>query len=144
MRFYVAGAFIHKPEINRVQAELQKLGHAISHDWTVCEADGAAPSPAELREYSANDIGGVRSADAVVVVLSDPGYPYRGTFSEMGAAIALEKKIYIVDTMGDAGYSIRRAPFYHDARVEGVFPSTQALIDFFTLPQKHKHDKTQV
>lgn len=128
MKVYVAGAVIHKEEIRHVQSKLREIGCTITHDWTVCEPENACPTEEELRTFSRQDIGGVRAANVVVVVLNDPTYAYRGTFAELGAAIAFGKTIYIIDSMGEEGKHISRHVFCNDDAVRMVVHSVEQLI----------------
>jgi len=128
MRVYVAGGFPFKDEIRAVQTAVRDAGHIITHDWTEVE-EGLAPTPADLARYSVLDLDGVRTADAVLVCFSDPAYPYRGTFAELAAALALGKRVVILDRIpgfvDDAG--VRRVPFYHDPGATVVKQLDEAL-----------------
>ena len=42
------------------------------------------------------DINGVREADAVIIVMNDLEYSYRGSFTELGTALALNKPVLMV------------------------------------------------
>ena len=92
---YVAGKWGHKPAIQTVQNELRKRGYLITHDWTkVEEADKKSPN--ECAKFAELDIDAVRRADNVLIVLTDPKYPYRGTCAELGAALATKTPVYII------------------------------------------------
>lgn len=121
MKVYVAGGFAFKKEVQDLQNKLRAAGHTITHDWTRVEQD-ERPSPQDLTRYSDLDINGVRQCDVVVALFNDAQYPYRGTFAEIGAAIALNLKIVVVDVMVGIGPidGPRRVPFFHDGNVQHV------------------------
>lgn len=123
---YVAGGFRFKKLINEVQDLVRSLGYEITHDWTAFEHADADRTPEECARYSELDINGVRTADFVVAVFNDNGYPYRGTFAELGAAIHGGKRVYILDLMGpEADAGIRQTPFFHDKVTRRVFSLDQ-------------------
>lgn len=42
------------------------------------------------------DINGVKECDILIVWMDDKEYPYRGTWTEIGAALALDLPIYLI------------------------------------------------
>lgn len=136
MRVYVAGGFVFKPEVQRIQSVLKRSGHVITHDWTTTDDDGPLASAEVLRLASENDLNGVATANAVVLVLNDADYEYRGTFCELGAALALGKKVILLDTV-DGLARFRQIPFYWDARADIVYNES----DMLTLMAAH-HSNT--
>ena len=123
MKVYVAGGFKFKAEVRAVQDVLRHENHTITHDWTTFEHDDVGRTHAECARYSALDMAGVRTADAVVVVIVDPAHPHRGTLAEIGAAIALKKQIIVLDCV-DCGSGeherLWQTPFLHDDQVTRV------------------------
>lgn len=122
MKIYVAGAFKHKAAVGEVQQLLLDTGHTITHDWTsveghVTDKDGmvVAKTPYQLRRDAEKDMGGVAAANAVVVVLNDATYAYRGTMAEIGAALALKKPVLVLQTVTEP--AIDRVPFLHHRNV---------------------------
>lgn len=118
MKIYVAGKWTEIDIINDVQNKLRSQGHTITHDWTCIEGMGDQINftPVQRLEYDTRcailDINGVKEADLVFAVMSDKKYPYRGTFTEIGCALGLDKKIIIVCT-GDDYYCISNCFFWH-------------------------------
>lgn len=105
MKIYVAGKFGMGAEldaIRHVQTTLVAAGHSIAHDWTRVEGTAEQGTwPADRRRVfralcAKLDIDGVRAADAVVVLMDDCAYSYRGTWTEIGAALGLGKRIIII------------------------------------------------
>ena len=100
MRFYIASGLKNHANVSRLADLLKDRGHVHTYDWTI---HGAVYKPEKLwsenvnamLEVSVAEMNGVRSADIVIVL--PPGG--RGTHVELGAAIALNKKIYLVGNL---------------------------------------------
>lgn len=91
MKFYVAGKWEDKEAVKKLQEALIKLGHKITVDWTWHEkADEGYPI-----QYSIDDIRGVQLADAYVGLFMGQ-YHYKGALVEMGAALGLGKRVYLI------------------------------------------------
>lgn len=91
MRFYVAGKFEDRKAVKWLIDWLKEMGHEITVDWTSHEyEDEGYPV-----QYSQDDIRGVKECDAYVGIFN-ANYAYRGALVEMGAALALDKKVYII------------------------------------------------
>lgn len=93
-KLYVAGKWYDKEKIQIKIRELEQLGHEITHNWTICETEYHSTDD-RLRANAIDDINGVKNADIVVVVMDDVKYTYRGTSHEVGAALALNKPVYL-------------------------------------------------
>lgn len=93
LAIYVAGKFEEAPRVQKVMDRLIDAGHWVTYDWT--EQEQASPRQAIL------DLSGVAGADVVVFVF-EKDLPYRGTYAELGAALALGKPVYILGHAGDA------------------------------------------
>ena len=86
---YLAGKF-RDPRIPSFIQELRGLaGIGVTHDWTL-EKDKPQSEAAVF------DMEGVVQCDIFVAVMDDLTYDYRGTFTELGAALALKKPILLV------------------------------------------------
>src|SRR6185437_4607139 len=102
MKVYYAGKLSETKIINEVQKWFEQKGHIITHDWTKNEGvtDGKVLKEEEKnlsRQKSAGlDIDGVKNCDLLFVLMLDSKYAYRGTFTEIGCALGLGKKIIIV------------------------------------------------
>lgn len=130
-RVYVAGGVVFKSAIQEVQRALRDIGHEVTWDWTAVEKGSAeAVSDAEWAQYSKFDLDGVRTADYVVVVFSDPEYAFQGTFCELGCALGLGKPVIIMDVVDpDVVAKHRLGPFYHDIGVVARTRSVAETID---------------
>jgi len=108
MKFYIGGMWNDKPHIQQCIAALRSMGHILTHDWTTYEADPTN----KLANCAVRDIDGVRQADVVIAIMNDSKYAYRGTFTELGCALALNKHIIIVCGHQDA-YCRTNCFFHH-------------------------------
>lgn len=93
-KIYVAGAFKHKEKIQKIMNDLITLGFTITHNWTSYELT-YTDQHERNKNCALKDVKGVVEADLLLVILDDDNYPYRGTSSEIGAA--LSKKILAGD-----------------------------------------------
>lgn len=113
MKVYVAGAWPDAAQVRKRIDQLKELGFEITYDWTRNEkrfkvfADGTRKehyNAQRMRSDADNDIKGVKQCDALVVCMdyaNDARYPYRGTYTEIGAAYALGKPVLIFDPLYD-------------------------------------------
>ena len=53
-------------------------------------------NPDDFAECSRQDVQGVLNADTILVFMTDPKYPYRGTCTEIGVAMGSNKRIIII------------------------------------------------
>ncbi len=91
MRFFVSGKFEDRKNVRELMDKLEALGHTITHDWTVDkETDEGYPVV-----HAMNDLRGVQVCDALVGRFIKKNH-YRGSLSELGAALGLNKKVYII------------------------------------------------
>ena len=96
-KVYIAGKWSEKEKLQEKMKDLKDLGFEITHDWTTFEAD---PNNS-LQSMANHDVDGVINADMYIGIFDDEKYPYRGTFTELGVALATKKrrpeyKIYAV------------------------------------------------
>lgn len=113
---YIAGAF---PDCARGAGGRARAG-VDRVDWTPSAENqyvhGVAPQPRRLADDAQRDLQGVLDADAVLVLVlvlcTLPNYAYRGTMGELGAALAMDKPVVMVDGGGDAA-SYQQVVFVH-------------------------------
>ncbi len=111
MKIYLAGKWGARIPIRKIMRELEtEQKHEITHYWPDNE-DGDR-SPQFLGKCAHDDIEGVRNADIVVVLMDDPEYAYRGSFTEIGAALALNKPVFVV-CPHDEAYCKTNCFFWH-------------------------------
>lgn len=124
--FYLAGAYTQKDALNARIEALEDEGYQCTWNWT--RAEDHATDHDTMGYWAAKDIDGVKTADFVVVVMDDPGYAYRGTFTEIGAALGLGKPIYIYSPCKPNDLYARTNCFYCHPSVRH-FSSWTDLID---------------
>lgn len=95
MKIYVAGKFSDKKQIKQYMNELIKLEHTITHDWTSYESENGDQN--RMAQSAVKDINAVKECDVLIAFLTDPKYAYRGSFSELGAALATNRNIIVVN-----------------------------------------------
>ena len=110
MRIYLAGKWGDRTSIRKIMNRLTEQKHEITHVWP--DNEDVKDTPDELGECARLDIEGVRNAEVVIVLMTDPKYAYRGSFTEVGAALALGKPLYIVCPFKD-GYCKTNCFFWH-------------------------------
>jgi hypothetical protein len=99
MNIYVAGKTHDLLIVREVQAWLRSEGHFITHDWTRAvenhgaDHDGATLSRNDAKLYAIEDIHGVRTADAVIVI---PHERWCGSLIEIGAALITNTPVLIL------------------------------------------------
>jgi len=114
---YVAGKWNEPEVVRQVQQAFRDRGYTITHDWTSLEGtqDKHLMSKEELAKFRAKcaelDINGVKEADVVFVIMTDKDYAYRGTFTEIGCALGLEKIVILVCPSDD--YQCATNCFFH-------------------------------
>jgi nucleoside 2-deoxyribosyltransferase len=82
---YVAGMWSQKDVLLAKMDKLKSLGYNITSNWPHFE--NRLGNPDDYAECSRLDIEGVMTADAILVFMTDPKYPYRGTCTEIGCAM---------------------------------------------------------
>lgn len=92
-KFYLAGKFTHKDTCNEKIQLLEDLGFINTWNWTQVEKHNVDHET--MGYYAVKDIDGVVNADFLVVIIDDKDYAYRGTFTEIGAALAKKIPIYM-------------------------------------------------
>lgn len=88
MKFYIASGLENKAAVQYVRDRLIEAGHIHTYDWT---KNSRATTEEQLQIIGTAERDAVRESDVVIVLL--PGG--KGTHTELGIAIGLEKKIYI-------------------------------------------------
>lgn len=90
-KFYVAGKCEEREKIRELMQTLISLGNEITVDWTVHErSDTGYPAA-----YAQEDIEGVRRADIYIGYFMNKN-DYKGALVELGAALGLGKRVFIV------------------------------------------------
>jgi hypothetical protein len=116
-KIYIAGKYTD-PNISNYMEFIKSRGNEITYDWV--KNLGLSPPNA-----ARNDIIGVKRCDILIAIMDDPDYAYRGTFTEIGAALALDKRIIIVNP-GDRSYCKENCLYQHPD-IDHVLTFTDAL-----------------
>lgn len=118
MKVYVAGKWSDKYSIREIMDRVEKMGGEITYDWT---KNISTKCHEKLGESAKLDINGVVKADYVIFIMTDPNYPYRGTFTELGAALATGKTIFLY-CPDESSYCVTNCFFHHPGiiRVESI------------------------
>jgi len=95
MRFYIAGKWEEYELIGKYAAMITERGHEVTHAWY---STNVGPN-ISLMAASIADLRGVMDADCCVFVF-ERKLPYSGAMSELGAALALGKLIYVIGLGG--------------------------------------------
>lgn len=121
MRFYVASALENAEMVRWFAGKLKSWGWQQTYDWTV---HGPVQEPL-LAETAEKELSGVKEADIVFVLFPAK----RGTHVELGAAIALEKKVVLwAQSEKDLILDGRTCAFYHSGLVTRVIGDHNALL----------------
>jgi nucleoside 2-deoxyribosyltransferase len=97
MKIYLAGKWQDRKRIAQLSKDLIELGHSITWPWFIKESRNSVGSLCAIR-----DIRGVREADTCIFLFDVPiARKGKGTFSELGMAIALNKRVIVVGKHGD-------------------------------------------
>lgn len=107
-KVYLAGKFDDELMPSRMSF-LSVEGFIVTHDWTINK-------DVPLKEAAILDINGVKECDILIAVMDDESYSYRGTFTEIGCAIGLGKRIIIVNKNKNA--ECVNLCFYHHPQIE--------------------------
>ena len=100
MKIYIAGKWQERKNVRKCMEELVSMGHEITCDWTDHEygSDGVI---GDLSKFAEDDMEGVRSCDIVIALMTE-GYHHKGSLCEMGGAIALGKRVYVIGNAADS------------------------------------------
>lgn len=96
MKIYLAGKWEEYETIREYAEELEYLNHEITCAWF---KDHVGPKIA-LTRAAIEDTQGVRMADCCIFIF-EKELNYRGSYSELGMAIALSKRIIVVGSGGN-------------------------------------------
>ncbi len=87
MRVYVASKFEDRARASQIMNRLTAVGHVVTHDWTQSSQFSMAQAH--------HDREGVMTAEALVII-AERDYPFRGTYVELGMALARGIPIYLL------------------------------------------------
>jgi hypothetical protein len=85
---YVAGKLQESHYVRHVMTILEGLGHTISYDWTTLQFEH------NHARCAINELNGIKECDYLIAMVYRK-LNYRGVLVEIGAALALDKPVYI-------------------------------------------------
>ena len=135
IKIFVSGKFADKPLIKTKMTELQELGYILTHDWTIHETNHNGVS--NKTNAAINDINGIKACDIQIIIISDDKYPYRGTFTELGCSLGLEKQVLILCSFKKA-YCMTN-PFYYHPLVKHYESWSDLLVELELESKKLKN-----
>lgn len=91
MKIYVAGKWEDREAVRELQKALIDMGHEITVDWTYHEKDDVGYP----QTYAQDDVRGVQEAEAYIGLFLRENN-YKGALVELGVALGLNKKTYII------------------------------------------------
>lgn len=132
MKVYVAGKWSDSKNVAKIISELEMMGVEITFNWpeykelmsndeqsvgeyeniSVERISMAKKCVASLGRDAVLDIQGVLNSDIVIAIMNDPNYAYRGTFTEIGAALGSKKQVYIINKNDDSN-SMTNCFYWH-------------------------------
>lgn len=133
---YVASAWDDYPRARAAMAALRDAGCVVTHDWTayvdVYPANDAPPD--ERAKHAREDIDGVANADVVLVLTPADRSRGAGVWIEMGAALALGKRVVLAGAQRDRSVfcSLAEARFERDEQAItclATFARTSRFLD---------------
>jgi hypothetical protein len=106
VKVYVASAFANAPRVSALLARLQSAGLTVTHDWTTENTASLSPigRALYLEKAAELDARGVRICD-VFVLIDDP--KCRGAYTELGIAIGLHKRIFVLGLLTEPNIFLR-------------------------------------
>lgn len=114
MKIYVAARFHEKERVKKIYAELKKLGHEITEDWTICTTQQPFSKHQDQAQMCAlHTIQGVKDSEVFIYLTNQE--IGAGSSVELGAALLSHSvfkspRIYVVGPHIDTNYC-----FYHPA-----------------------------
>ena len=90
MKFYIASKFENHEQVQSLAGKLKAAGWTHTYDWTV-HGSVKETDIDLLKDVGQKECNAVREAD-IIIVLTPQG---RGTHTEFGMALALDKKVYL-------------------------------------------------
>jgi nucleoside 2-deoxyribosyltransferase len=139
---YIAGSWTDRKQISQTIDCFRDNGYSITHDWTVDESENVdSKTEDDCRKCAINDIRGVKNSKAVVAIMDNPKYSYRGTNCEIGCALGLNIPVFIYNPLSDKGGSYCSTNvFYWHTGIQRFKELTDLTVELDKL--KHNYNNT--
>ena len=98
-KVYIAGKWSEKELAIKRMRELENIGYTITHNWATYDANKESGQAIHFQDMADHDIEGVLTSNMYIGIFDDDNYAYRGTFTELGLALAKKKPIQILRFM---------------------------------------------
>lgn len=110
---YVGAAWDDAPQVREAYAALRARGAVITRPWAEITAD--IESGRTRGEEAVSMQTAVADADVVVVLVTDPNYPYRGLTFELATALAWHTPIVLATALSDDCFTMENVALHHPA-----------------------------
>ena len=94
LKIYTASGWPFRQEIAKLNVRLMDKCYDVVSTWI--EAETGISTPEDYSVDAMRDVAQVCGCDILLAIMIDPDYTYRGTWTEIGMALALNKRIIIV------------------------------------------------
>jgi nucleoside 2-deoxyribosyltransferase len=135
MKVYLAGRYDDEKIPSYIEI-LEKEGFIVTHDWTKHKGD--IPEMA-----SVNDFKGVHNCSYLIAIMDSTTYPYRGTFTEIGYGLALNKHVIIVNPNENDSCYCESNCFYYHPKITHLNTLDEAMNDIIEIELKLITEKEQ-
>ena len=94
IKVYTASGWPFRQNVTEINQELRNKGLNVISTWV--EEENGINTPEDFAKDAFRDTRQVSEADVLLAVMNDDKYVYRGTWTEIGVGIALQKEIILV------------------------------------------------
>lgn len=93
MKIYVATKWEERSKAKEIMNLCQSYGHDITVDWT---DESKEATEETLSFWSERDLQSVKDCELLIAYFPYPFLKYTGAFCELGAALVLKKKVWVI------------------------------------------------
>jgi len=94
IKVYTASGWPYRQDVAKMNQQLRDNNINVISTWI--EEENGINTPEDCAKDALRDTRQVAEADVLLAIMNDDKYAYRGTWTEIGVAIALQKKIILV------------------------------------------------
>lgn len=133
MKIYIAGAWTKRycSSMREKFDHVRNLGHEITYDWTSDETIDRSIA-------AQKDLEGVVNCDVLIAIIDIMDYQYRGTFTEIGCAIGLSKRVIVYCPFNRDQHGIYDENIYIDHPGIERIQEWSSVLDTITHKQKNE------
>lgn len=115
MKFYIGSGLKNAKLVNEFSKKLQEIGWKHTYNWT--ENVKGNETIEDLIEYATVEQKAIKESDVVIIILPAG----RGTHTELGMAIALNKKVYLYSNKKEEFDAENTVAFYNLPSIQKIF-----------------------